>query len=97
MLVRSRTWNCGKVRTCFGDGCRENVVVYEALAISQYLESEYPQVPLLPASAADRAITFTRFMEVVNLCTAAMKISDLLYLEDDEVRASLCSGWFVVV
>lgn len=71
-----------------GDDCRENVVVYEALAISQYLESEYPQVPLLPASAADRAITFTRFMEVVNLFSAAMKISDLFYLEDDEVGAS---------
>ena len=46
------------------------MIVNESMAIMQYLEEAYPEVPLLPSSVAERAVVYQRMHESMALQTS---------------------------
>lgn len=55
----------------FKDG---DIVVNESMAAMQYLEESYPEVPLLPAVKAQRALALQRLHEVSSLYSAVQPL-----------------------
>src|SRR5690606_33517330 len=52
----------------------DNIVVYETLAILDYLEYAYPQPALLPGTNALRGLALTRLHEANNLKQTGMQL-----------------------
>lgn len=51
----------------FRDG---DVIVNESMAAMQYLDEAYPDVPLLPKNAAERAVVYQKMHEAITLQTS---------------------------
>ena len=64
---------------------RKKISVYESIAIAQYLDLEYPDVPLQSTDPELRAIALTKLMETNNLISALMFLPMQYFRESDEV------------
>lgn len=72
------------------------MIVNESMAIMQYLEEAYPEVPLLPSSVAERAVVYQRMHESMALQTS---LTPLFHMgmasqgDGDEKKVRLQRQW----
>lgn len=64
---------------------RKKIVVYESVAVAQYLDMQYPDIPLQSTDPELRAMALTKLADSNNLINAGVFLPMQLFRETDEV------------